>query len=84
MQDAVDATNEIAPEHLEIITKNPWEVMTKVKNAGAIFLGEYYRDFVPNPFGDPDALGNYHEEVGYHDVKKFAGWDQFCKELLIL
>ena len=39
MADAVDATNEIAPEHLEIITANPWETMTHVKNAGAIFLG---------------------------------------------
>ena len=36
MADAVDATNEIAPEHLEILTANPWETMTQVKNAGAI------------------------------------------------
>ena len=41
MQDAIDAANEIASEHLEILTVNPFEVMTKIKNAGAIFMGEY-------------------------------------------
>ena len=41
IDDAIDAANEIASEHLEILTKNPYETMTKIKNAGAIFLGEY-------------------------------------------
>lgn len=41
MQEAVDTANEIASEHLEIVTKNPFDIMTKIKNAGAIFLGEY-------------------------------------------
>ena len=41
MEDAIDTANAIASEHLEILTKNPFEVMTKIKNAGAIFLGEY-------------------------------------------
>ena len=41
MEDAIDAANEIASEHLEILTKNPFEIMTKIRNAGAIFLGEY-------------------------------------------
>ena len=56
MQDAVDATNEIAPEHLEIITKNPWEVMTKVKNAGAIFLGEYSSEPLGDYFAGPNHV----------------------------
>jgi histidinol dehydrogenase len=41
MDDAVDAVNQIASEHLEIVTADPFETMTKVKNAGAIFLGSY-------------------------------------------
>ena len=41
MADAIDAVNEIASEHLEILTANPFEIMTKIRNAGAIFLGEY-------------------------------------------
>ena len=41
MDDVIDIANEIASEHLEIQTKNPYDVMTKVRNAGAIFIGEY-------------------------------------------
>ena len=41
MSDAIDAVNDIASEHLEIVTANPFDVMTRVKNAGAIFIGEY-------------------------------------------
>ena len=41
MEDVIDVANEIASEHLEIQTKNPFEVMTKIRNAGAIFIGEY-------------------------------------------
>ena len=41
LEDAIDAANEIASEHLEIVTANPFEVMTKIRNAGAIFIGEY-------------------------------------------
>ena len=38
---ALEVVNAIASEHLEIVTANPFEVMTKVRNAGAIFIGEY-------------------------------------------
>lgn len=55
MEDAVSAANEIASEHLEILTKNPYEVMTKIKNAGAIFLGEYSSE----PLGDYYAGPNH-------------------------
>lgn len=41
MEEAVKAANEIASEHLEIVTKDPFQVMTKIRNAGAIFIGEY-------------------------------------------
>ena len=39
MDEAIEAANEIAPEHMEIVTANPFEDMMKVKNAGAIFIG---------------------------------------------
>ena len=55
IDDAIDAANEIASEHLEILTKNPYETMTKIKNAGAIFLGEYSSE----PLGDYIAGPNH-------------------------
>ena len=55
MEDAIDAANAVASEHLEIITRNPFEVMTKIKNAGAIFLGEYSSE----PLGDYYAGPNH-------------------------
>ena len=55
METAIDATNEIASEHLEILTKNPFDTMTKIKNAGAIFLGEYSSE----PLGDYYAGPNH-------------------------
>ena len=48
MEDAIEAANAVASEHLEIITANPYETMTKIKNAGAIFLGDYSSE----PLGD--------------------------------
>ena len=56
MDDAIDASNEIAPEHLEIITANPWETMTKIKNAGAIFLGEYSSEPLGDYFAGPNHV----------------------------
>lgn len=55
MEDAIAAANEIASEHLEILTKNPFDVMTRIKNAGAIFLGEYSSE----PLGDYYAGPNH-------------------------
>ena len=56
MQDAVDAANDIASEHLEIMTKNPFEVMTKIKNAGAIFIGEYSSEPLGDYFAGPNHI----------------------------
>ena len=56
MDDAIDAVNEIASEHLEIVTKDPWGTMTKVKNAGAIFLGEYSSEPLGDYFAGPDHV----------------------------
>lgn len=55
MDEAVAAANEIASEHLEILMKNPFEVMTKIKNAGAVFLGEHSCE----PLGDYYAGPNH-------------------------
>lgn len=56
MDDAVDAVNEIASEHLEIVTKDPWGTMTRVRNAGAIFLGEYSSEPLGDYFAGPDHV----------------------------
>lgn len=56
MDDAINAVNDIASEHLEIITKDPYETMTKVKNAGAIFLGQYSSEPLGDYFAGPNHI----------------------------
>lgn len=56
MEEAVAAANEIASEHLEILTKNPFDTMTKIKNAGAIFLGEYSSEPLGDYFAGPNHI----------------------------
>ncbi len=56
MDEAVSAANEIASEHLEILTANPFETMTKIKNAGAIFLGEYSSEPLGDYFAGPNHI----------------------------
>ena len=56
MTDAIAAVNEIASEHMEIVTKNPFEVMTKIRNAGAIFLGEYSSEPLGDYFAGPNHV----------------------------
>ncbi|MDY6221216.1 MAG: histidinol dehydrogenase [Candidatus Alectryocaccobium sp.] len=56
INEAVDTANEIASEHLEILTKNPLETMTKIKNAGAIFLGEYSSEPLGDYFAGPNHI----------------------------
>lgn len=53
---AVEIANAIASEHLEIVTKNPFEVMTQIKNAGAIFLGEYSSEPLGDYFAGPNHV----------------------------
>ncbi|NPA87400.1 histidinol dehydrogenase [Caminibacter pacificus] len=55
IDEAIELMNKIAPEHLEIMTKNPFELLPKIKHAGAIFLGEY----TPEPIGDYIAGPNH-------------------------
>ena len=56
MDEAVSAANEIASEHLEILTANPFETMTKIKNAGAIFIGEYSSEPLGDYFAGPNHI----------------------------
>lgn len=56
LQDAIDTANEIASEHLEIVTANPFEVMTKIRNAGAIFIGEYSSEPLGDYFAGPNHV----------------------------
>ena len=56
LEDAIETVNLIASEHLEIVTKNPFEVMMKVKNAGAIFLGEYSSEPLGDYFAGPNHI----------------------------
>ena len=56
MDDVIDIANEIASEHLEIMTKNPYDVMMKVRNAGAIFIGEYSSEPLGDYFAGPNHV----------------------------
>ena len=56
LEDAIDAANEIASEHMEIVTADPFEVMTKIRNAGAIFIGEYSSEPLGDYFAGPNHV----------------------------
>ena len=56
MDDAIEAANAVASEHLEIITRNPYETMTRIRNAGAIFLGDYSSEPLGDYFAGPNHI----------------------------
>ena len=56
MDEAIATVNEIASEHLELVTKNPFETMTKIRNAGAIFVGEYSSEPLGDHFAGPNHV----------------------------
>lgn len=56
MASAIEAANSVASEHVEIVTRNPFEVMTKIRNAGAIFLGEYSSEPLGDYFAGPNHV----------------------------
>ena len=81
MEDAIGTANEIASEHLEIVTRNPFEVMTKIRNAGAIFIGPYSSE----PLGDYFAGPNH--VLPTNGTAKFfspLGVDDFIKKSSII
>ena len=81
MDDAITAVNEIAPEHLEIVTRDPFLLMTRIKNAGAIFIGEHSSE----PLGDYFAGPNH--VLPTHGTAKFfsaLSVDDFIKKTSII
>ncbi len=81
MDDAIEAVNDIASEHLEIVTANPFDIMTKVKNAGAIFLGEYSSEPLGDYFAGPNHI------LPTNGTAKFfspLGVDDFIKKSSII
>ncbi len=56
MQEAIDTANAIASEHLEIVTRDPYDIMTRIRNAGAIFLGEYSSEPLGDYFAGPNHV----------------------------
>ncbi|MBO7095430.1 MAG: histidinol dehydrogenase, partial [Lachnospiraceae bacterium] len=56
MDEAIDTVNTVASEHLEILTEDPFAVMTKIRNAGAIFLGEYSSEPLGDYFAGPNHI----------------------------
>ena len=88
LQEAIDAANEIASEHLEIVTKDPFYVMTKIKNAGAIFLGEYASEPLGDYFAGPNHIlptngtAKFFSPLGVDDFVKKSSIISYSREAL--
>lgn len=88
MEDAIETANQIASEHLEIVTKNPFEVMTKIRNAGAIFLGEYSSEPLGDYFAGPNHVlptngtAKFFSPLGVDDYVKKSSIIYYSKEAL--
>lgn len=88
MDEAVEIANEIASEHLEIVTANPFELMTKIKNAGAIFLGEYSSEPLGDYFAGPNHVlptngtAKFFSPLGVDDYIKKSSIIYYSKEAL--
>ena len=88
MEQAIETTNEIASEHLEILTKNPFDVMTKIRNAGAIFLGEYSSEPLGDYFAGPNHIlptngtAKFFSPVNVDDFIKKSSIISYSKEAL--
>ena len=88
MDDLVDAANTIASEHLEIITEDPFSVMTKIKNAGAIFLGSYSSEPLGDYFAGPNHIlptngtARFFSPLGVDDFVKKSSIISYSKEAL--
>ena len=85
MEEAIDVVNEIASEHLEIVTKNPFDTMTRVKNAGAIFLGEYSSEPLGDYFAGPNHVlptngtAKFFSPLSVDDFIKKSSIISYCK-----
>ena len=88
MQEAIDTANDIASEHLEIVTKNPFDTMTRIKNAGAIFLGEYSSEPLGDYFAGPNHVlptngtAKFFSPLGVDDFIKKSSIISYSREAL--
>ena len=88
IEEAIEVTNEIASEHLEIMMKDPFMVMTKIKNAGAIFIGEYSSeplgDYIagPNHVLPTNGTAKFFSPLGVDDFIKKSSIVSYTKEAL--
>ncbi len=89
MDEAIEIANEIASEHLEIVTENPFEVMMKIKNAGAIFVGEYSCEPLGDYFAGPNHVlptngtAKFFSPLGVDDFIKKSSVIYYSKEALM-
>lgn len=88
MEEAIECANEIASEHLEILTRDPFAVMTKIRNAGAIFLGEYSSEPLGDYFAGPNHVlptngtAKFFSPLGVDDFIKRTSIISYSKEAL--
>lgn len=88
LEDAVETANAIASEHLEILTKDPYQVMTKIKNAGAIFLGEYSSEPLGDYYAGPNHIlptngtAKFFSPLNVDDFMKKTSLISYSKEAL--
>lgn len=88
IDEAVETANEIASEHLEIVTKDPFIVMTKIRNAGAIFLGEYSSEPLGDYFAGPNHVlptngtAKFFSPLGVDDFIKKSSIISYSREAL--
>ena len=88
METAIRTVNRIASEHLEIVTHNPFEVMTKVRNAGAIFLGTYSSEPLGDYFAGPNHVlptngtARFFSPLGVDDFIKKSSLISYSREAL--
>lgn len=88
MDEAIETANEIASEHLEIVTANPFEVMMKIRNAGAIFIGEYSSEPLGDYFAGPNHVlptngtAKFFSPLGVDDFIKRSSIIYYSREAL--
>jgi len=88
MASAIDAVNEIASEHLEILTANPFDILPRIKNAGAIFLGEYSSEPLGDYFAGPNHIlptngtAKFFSPLGVDDFIKKSSIISYSREAL--
>ena len=89
IDEACDMANEIASEHLELLTKDPFETMDKIKNAGAIFLGEYSSEPLGDYFAGPNHVlptngtAKFFSPLGVYDFQKKSSVIYYTEDALV-